>query len=302
MLLTPFRESTELDANVLAAYFIYSLPALLLVLAVTGRRGRPALRWAAGAAAALAAYGVAAVLWPTREPWLRSTGLIATVGLVGLGVFLFLILAVRRRIESALAAEKPAETEAPPAAPPLVGRRARLVIAMTAGIVLLWVGAGQIRSGWMISRPVAGLPAPLKIPAVWGAAQTPPAGCLAAFQRQSRSPFGPELRLSVAPCPPGGRKELLRGLIGPMARSLSGFEIQRVESWDGWYRGAYAVDFYYTRILPDKTDIPIIGTLVVLPGDRGQAMIWTLTSGDLSEWEPSRWDLARIARTWRGRW
>lgn len=302
ILLTPFRESTELDANVLAAYFIYSLPALLLVLAVTSRRGNPALRWAAGTLAAFAAYSVAAVLWPAREPWLRSTGLMATAGLAGLGAFLLLILAVRQRIELALAAEKPAGPEAPPAPPPLVGRRARRLIAVGAGIILLWVGADQIRSGWMVPWTVAGLPAPVNVPAIWEVSEAPPAGCLASFRRRSRSPFGTVLRLSVAPCPPGGRKELLRGLMEPMAQNLPGFGIQRVESWDGWFPGAYAVDFYYDQILPDKTDIPIIGTVVLLPGAGGRAMVWTLTSGELSEWEPSRWDQARIARTLRGRW
>jgi hypothetical protein len=228
--------------------------------------------------------------------------LIVTLGLAGMGVFLMLVLALRRRLESELAADQPAAPESPPSPPPLVGRRARTVLAVLAGAGLLWAGAGQLRSGWPVSRTIDGMPAAVRLPAVWVMADRPPAGCLAVFRRQSGSPFSPELRLSIAPCPAGGRKELLRSLLGPMAESLPGFGIQRVESWDGWFPGAYAVDFYYSRILPDKTDISITGTVLLLPGARDQAIVWTLTSGDLSEWEPSRWDLARIAKTLRGRW
>jgi hypothetical protein len=301
MLISPFVQSSELDAHLLAVYFAYSLPALVLGLVVTARWGTAAARWVAGILAAAAVHFPVAVLWPAREPWLRSTGLIVTLGLAGLGLFLLLVLAARRRIEAALG-QDPADAPALPPLPPLIGARARWILTGLAAAGLLWMGLHQLPQGWMVPRTGIGLPGAVDIPAVWQPAASPSAGCLAAFRRRPDSLFAPELRITREPCPAGGRKALVQRLLTVMSQSMPQLAVQRVESWDGWYPGSYAVDFSYNRMLPDRSEYPGSGTVVILPGAGEEAVALTLTSGDIDGWISARWDLARIARSLRGRW
>jgi hypothetical protein len=95
---------------------------------------------------------------------------------------------------------------------------------------------------------------------------------------------------------------LVQRLLTVMSQSMPQLAVQRVESWDGWYPGSYAVDFSYNRMLPDRSEYPGSGTVVILPGAGEEAVVLTLTSGDIDGWISARWDLARIARSLRGRW
>lgn len=102
LLFSPYRYSLELDANIVGLYLTCMLPALLFGVMIT-RPGRPGwFRWGAGAGCSLGLLFIAAWLWPGREAWLESSGLILTVGMAAFLLFLALIRTIKGRVAAAL--------------------------------------------------------------------------------------------------------------------------------------------------------------------------------------------------------
>jgi hypothetical protein len=289
LLFSPLVPSLDLDANAFALYLTYALPALALAIALTGRGETRAPRRCAGVAAAWALYLAAAWAWPWREAWLRSTGLLATGGIAGLGLALLLFREVRRRVEGAM---PPGGDDGGGA--PVVGPGAARVLACAAAAVLAALALFQASSGKFVPRAVPGLSRPLPLPAAWDAlgGASPAAG--AAFARRSAARPRPFLFAVPLKEGAGGAAPALSRVEADAKANLRGCDVFKREAWDRFLPGARALDYSFTNTAAGGAGAPFMATAAFLPVPGGGAVLLTLVDAPES-WQTRRWDLVRIA-------
>lgn len=299
LLFSPLVPSLYLDANVFAQYLAYALPALALALALTGPGAARPLRLLAGFVAAYALHLAAAFAWPWREAWLRSTGMLATAGLAGLGLALILFREARARVEEAA---PPSGTGlAAVAAPdemPVVGPRAARALACIASAALGSLALFQTVSGRLVPRGIPGLAFPLPLPAAWEAVRAPSAG-FCAFRRRSAAPVRPLLFAASQAGREGDVSAVLGRAEADMAAHLRQFSVFKREAWDRFLPGARALDFSFVNALAGGKDAPFMGTAVCLPCRGGGSLLLTM-SDSAESWQVRRWDLVRVAEAMRG--
>jgi len=291
-LIIPYRTSMEVDAHIVGLFLSYTLPAMVLGLAVTRPDGatRP---WAAvGVAAASALHLLAVVLWPGQEPWLRSSGMLWTCCIAGVGLFAVLLRAVRLRVEKVM---PEAVLDEQHAEAPLVGRRGVAVVSALGVLAVCAVAITQYRAGRLVDREVPGLPAPLPLPAAWRPLDTLPPGVAAGFTRSTVSVGPPVLMVELRESPEEGIDALLEGLLGETAASLTDFEVYRgPESWQRHLDGAVAVDFFFSSTQANGLALPMVGSMALLPVKDGPVVgVWLIAN--LHDFHARRWDLVMIA-------
>jgi len=291
-LIIPYRTSLEVDAHIVALFLTYTLPAMALGLAVARPGGVTWPRAVAGVAAAAALHLVAVVLWPGQEPWLRSSGMLWTCCVAGVGLFGALLGAVRARVERAMPDAVLAEDRA---AVPLIGRRGVAIVGAVAVLALCTVAVTQYRAGRLVAREVAGLQTALPLPAAWRPLDTLPPGEAAGFTRSTVSVGPPVLMVELRESPEEGIDALLQGLLAETAASLPDFEVYRgPESWQHHLDGAVAVDFFFSSAQANGLALPMVGSMALLPIEDGPVVgVWLIAN--LHDFHARRWDLVMIA-------
>jgi len=294
LLFTPYRQSLMLDANLVAQYFIYGLPALVLALAVSNPKGARSVNWAMGIAGAYGLHLLMICLWPWHEAWLRSTGLLGTFGIAGIALLLFLIRIGRERVEETLGArEGVTEPEH------LLGPRARAALTCTVAIVLGATAGTQIYYGRLLANRIPELSVPVRLPAAWTRVPAAPGVTGTVFLRRSVSLFNPMLLLEVRKNPKEAEQPFLDQLIRESSRTLPGFSVIKREDWGSYAIGATAVDFNFDyRFSASASPAPLIGTKLLLRDGDERTLVITLMD-TIQDWEERRWDLVRVAQAMR---
>jgi hypothetical protein len=284
---SPDGATAQIDWELFASTFAFTLPALVLALFATGRRRAGAL------VGALAAYGVhlgVTLGWQHHEAYLRSSGILGVAAAALFGAMGGGIAIARRRVE--------ASTEPDPAA----GAPAQASV-VTVPIALLGTGAlaGLVAFGWVLSvraRPVLhAIPdttASLSIPSAWAPASAAPPGL--AFRQPSSAGTtssillaGRDRLLGRAPA------EHLTHLVEQGTRNLPRFRAMRIESWERHAQGAWAVDYAFQQAQKDGTMLPVAGTTAVVPLDGDDVLVLTLLA-TFPDRDRLRWDLALAAQ------
>ena len=291
-LVIPYRTSLEVDAHIVALFLSYTLPAMALGLAVARPGGSNRLRMAVGVAAAAAIHLAAVVLWPGQEPWLRSSGMLWTCSVAGVGLFAILLRAVRLRVERLM---PDAVLDEDHSHAPLIGRRGAAVMGTIGALAVCAVAITQYRAGRLVDREVAGLPAALPLPSAWRPLDTLPPGVAAGFTRSTVSVGSPVLMVELRGLPEEGIDALLQGLLGETAASLTDFEVYRgPESWQRHLDGAVAVDFFFSSVQANGVSLPMVGSVALLPVEDGPVVgVWLIAN--LHDFHARRWDLVMIA-------
>jgi hypothetical protein len=155
----------------------------------------------------------------------------------------------------------------------------------------------QIRTGRLADRDVAGLAAPLPLPAVWRPLDTLPPGVAAGFTRSTVSVGPPVLMVEVREAPEEGIEALLERLLGETAASLTDFELYRgPESWQRHLNGAVAVDFFFSSAQANGISLPMVGSMALLPVEDGPVVgVWLIAN--LHDFHARRWDMVLIAES-----
>jgi len=281
----------EIDAHVVGLFLSFTLPAMVLGLALARPGGPGRGRAVAGIVAATLLHLVAVFLWPGNEAWLRSTGLMWTCLAAAAGLFAILLHAVRLRVEDVM----PGELVESATDQPMAGRRA-VVAATVLGVVTLCVAAVfQIRAGRLVDLELAGLGRPLQVPAAWYPSEVVSNEVKATLTRSSVTYFQPTLLVNLQENEDGGVEGLLDTAIEEAPNSLPGFEIYNgPESWQRHFDGAVAVDFFYSQQQADGSSAPMLGSLALLPLPEGQVVGLGLMS-TMSDFKARRWDLILMA-------
>jgi hypothetical protein len=299
LLFAPLRQSLYLDANVVAQYLAYALPALAMGLVLTGTGGMTFLRQLVGFASAYGLHLAAALAWPWHEAWLRSTGMLATAGLAGLGLAMILFRTGRTRVEEAVGQ---ADTEAAGGprldTMPVVGARSARALACAGAVVLGLLAFFQVVSGRLVLRSIPGFTRALPLPAAWEPSPNTPTSVNASFIRGSISLIRPLLLVTVHSGIPGSATAFLDRMAEEMAGTVRAFSAVRRESWDGAYPGALALDFSFEQVFSGGRSGPFMGTTVLLPVGRGEFLTITLVDS-CDSWQARRWDLVRTAAAMR---
>lgn len=293
-LVIPYRTSMDVDAHIIALFLSYTLPAMVLGLAAARSNGATRLWLAAGVASAAALHVMAVMLWPGEEPWLRSSGMLWTCCIAGVGLFAVLLRAVRLRVEAVM---PDAVLEGDRAQGALIGRRGVVVVALIGALAVGAVAIAQLRAGRLVDRDVAGLPAALPLPAAWRPLDTLPPGVAAGFTRSTVSVGPPVLMVELREAPEEGIEALLEALLGETAASLTDFELYRgPESWQHHLDGAVAVDFFFSSPQANGATLLMAGSMALLPVEDGPVVgVWLIAN--LHDFHARRWDMVLIAES-----
>ncbi len=282
-LISPYLRSLQIDANFIATYLSFLLPALVFVLGITSKGRGPVRRCVLAAGIAAAMQAAASALWPGREPWLRATGLGTTLVLAGAGLLVLLLRAMRGRVEEDLA--------------PARGTSRSRVAAAFAAIVAVALGAAavaQLRHGRMVPRTIEGLDQPLPVPESWTLVADHPAGALAVFSKSRAPGTGPRLSIRLDDVTDEGAVGLARRLAQEESRAAARFEPLGVSTLERFYPGAVALRYSYAP--PGAATASLLATAVIVPRQDGRALVLTLFDcATVDEWERLGWDLAWIA-------
>ncbi len=298
LLITPQRISLDIDAHAVATYLCHGLPALALGTAVSrpGALASP-WRWLAGLTSAYVLHLAVALSWPAHEPWLRSTGVLWTLGLAGIALLAGLTVLARGYVDATLPASiPPAAPEVSPAPrrPPWLPAAGVLAaMALTTGVT-----AWQAHVGRTIIRAVPGTPHRLGIPAPW---QPPPSpttratlGPHGAYLHTSLSEIRPLLLVSAVRAPGAAPGKLLAQQFAMAARMLSGMAASRPVPGGMTLPGAAMMDFAYDFPRRNGRSVRMSGTMAAVPAADGRTLLMSLAAMP-DEWADLRWDLARIA-------
>ncbi|MCA9816953.1 MAG: hypothetical protein H6677_04405 [Candidatus Obscuribacterales bacterium] len=99
-LLLPTVIELNLNANVLAIYLSYWIPALLFCFVLAWAEHRSALRWVVASAVAAGSFFVFNYFWPSHEAFLRSSEILKDCGVFFFGLLTYLLVIAIRRIEA----------------------------------------------------------------------------------------------------------------------------------------------------------------------------------------------------------
>ncbi len=290
-MILPYRTSMEIDANVVALFLSFTLPAMVLGLALTRPGGPHPKRALAGIVLATLLHLLAVVLWPGHEAWLRSTGMMWTCFAAAGGLFAILLRLVRRRVEEVM----PEELLASATERPLAGGRTVLAATVLGVVVLGAVALNQISTGRLVDLELEGLPRPLPVPAAWYPSETVFPEVDATMTRSSITFIQPILLVNAEQPGDGGVEGLLQEALEETQATMLDVEIYNgPESWQRHLDGAVAVDFFYSQPLADGSTVPMLGSLAILPVPEGPVVGLGLMSS-MSDFQSRRWDLILMA-------
>lgn len=277
LFIEPDRYSLLLDADLLVNYFAYGLPALVYGLL---RRSRLVQRAGAFALTWLLHFGLLAG-WRHGEPWLRSTGLLVTLGLAAAWLWVILIGRARDRIEAVAGEERTSRAPA-----------GRAWVAVGAAAIVLLVSYQSWRAR-MIPHELAGVSVPLQR---WW---VPAAGSADTFLGPGLDFTLPVLKVEVQPLAEQGAAVLLQSLVERATKEMIAFEVYRVERWDRHAAGVVSARFMFESPRAGGGTTPLIGSVCVVPIDPTRALV--LTVAHSTQDEDRIWDLAWIARAAAGK-
>lgn len=297
-MILPYQWSMELDANIVALYMAFAIPALVLGLLVTRPVGVTISRWLGAAIPATALHLTACFLWPGQEAWLRSSGMIFTCGAAGVGLFVLLIRSVRLRIEATMGQETQEKTSLREV---MLGSRAFTALIVAGALALGVVGFYQFQTGRLIQRDIEGMPCPLPLPAAWSQLEQAPPHVKAVFSRSTVSGGKPFLMVNIKERPEGGIQALLKTIVKDATQNLPDFEISRgPQMWDRYLTGALALDFFFSKPLAAGRFEPMLATIALLPLSEGDVLELVLVTNP-TDFEVRRWDLMLTAEALRDR-
>jgi len=298
-MILPYQWSMEIDANIIALYMAFTIPALVLGWLITRPGGITISRWLGASIVATSLHIAACFLWPGQEAWLRSSGMIFTCGAAGVGLFVLLIRNVRLRIESEM--DQTTQGEASEHKTILRSRMFTTLIA-AGGLALGVVAFYQFQTGRLIQRNIQGLPCPLSLPAAWSQLkQAPQQNVRAVFSRSTVSGGNPLIIIEVRNRPEGGTQALMETTVKDAAQDLPDFKISRgPQMWDHYLANALALDFFFSKPLADNRSEPMLATISLLPISEGDVLALALVTNPI-DFKVRRWDLILAAEALRDR-
>jgi hypothetical protein len=260
-LFTPDSWSLELDVNLLAIHLTYVIPALLLALLLTRPSAGRTARRATAFAAAFGALLLFLLLWPGEEAWLRSTGLIFSLGFVSIWGAFLLIRAARTRLSAS-------------GLVPVLEDRAAFVLALAFVVPLLILAVRQYSGGRVRMVEGANLTEPIPLSMAW--TRDPSSGSRAPVTFTRTGPAGIPSRLTLRSISreAASTGDILVERLRLAAAGRVGFEpIGNVRRLDRHLPGALATDYFFTRTLPDGRPLIQLATIAVLPRPEGQFLL-----------------------------
>ncbi len=299
LLYAPARSSLDIDYNLVWLWLGYVIPAMILAVGVVLSRRRFLLRCAGLLAGGLWMAGVL-LLWARNEFWLRATGLVHTLTVIGGIVFVLLVVGLRR----ILVPVEPEATEGdePRSAGERATTRARLwtIVSLTMVLATLSSVAGwQAVHGRLVSHTLPGATAPLWLPAPWVRESSAPPVVWALFSRRTFHCRRVLLFIGKREAGQESAKELTEKFLREGALVFPGFTpVGSLKPLDEVYPGGFIADFGFSRPLGGGLSGPAAGAMAVLPAARGQTMVLTLITS-LSDREQRRWELFMIAKALR---
>jgi hypothetical protein len=283
--IAPLHSAMVVDASLAVRYGTVLLPALILSLSIArnDNRVRQLLTWAL-AAGVTAALGL---IWPAREPWLRSTGTLFATGMIGLIVIAALAVRLRDELQSTIVTSA-AESDQSSEAPLLTWPELRMATAVVI-VVLSMVTVGRVVTERSKQFALSGSASHLRLPVSWTRANADIALNETRFERPSWSATPSTLLTKLhVQATDSSDLSLLRA-------ATSGTEIEpiKVERWERVARGAFAVDF---RVKGESDSLPGFGTAAVARLPNGDALLLTVmySSTEFAR----RWDVARALQAW----
>jgi hypothetical protein len=299
LLYAPARSSLDIDYNLVWLWLAYVVAAMILCLGVVLRRRS---RWLALSALPVAGLWIGSIvlLWARSEFWLRSTGLVGTLTVMGGLIFVLLVEELRRMLTTIESPVQQPEEETGDAKHVATRRRRWAAASLT--LVLLALGAtagGQALRGRLVPHTLPGAAGPLWLPSPWAQEPVAPPNMWALFSRRSIHCSKSSKLLLYIQKREGVTKEameLTEEVLNGAATFLPGFSRVTVpRSLDQSYPGGTITGFCFQQSRPGGQPEMVAGSVAVLPGPRGQALLLTLLS-PLSDYEQRRWDLFLIAR------
>lgn len=299
LLYAPARTSLEIDYNLVWLWLAYVIPAMILSLAVAlGQRSR-GLRLTALPVAGLWMGGVL-FLWAESEYWLRSSGVLPTLTVMGGLVFVMLVEQIRRTLAPPETVGQQGEGE-PSDANHKAARRGRwTTVSFAVVLLVLGTAAGwQVHRGRLVPHTLPGAAGPLRLLAPWVREKAAPQNMWALFSRRSiycsklsKLLLFIEKREGVTK----KSKEVAEEALAKGATFLPGFDrIGDLKSLDPAYPGGTIASFCFQQTLPGGQPELVAGIVAVLPAPRDQVLLFTVLS-PLPDHERCRWDLFLIAR------
>jgi hypothetical protein len=282
-LITPMNVSREVDVALVARYLSFVIPAFLISLVLISRSRR--LVRIAGFVAAILVHAVLAILWPEHEPWMRSSGVLSTVGIAGIVVLILLLVAVRNRLDALLSLREDID-----AGSPLVPWKELRVAGLAVIILLTLISVWQLHEGRMVPHEVGKPAVVVRLPAFWhDETIISDMSGLRQFVASTNEPFPPRLIVDVRSGETADIRTLLETTAVEVSQRLKGFKPTKLTRGDQFCPGALALDFEFEAHVANTT-FPAMGTIVVAPVRSGTVLIFTMvfTVGDRERrWDPA---------------
>jgi hypothetical protein len=288
----------QIDWDLLASYFAFALPALVLALVITRERPprRPVLAWSLGAVAGYALHLGVTLAWQHHEAYLRSSGILPLAGLALFATLGGAVAVARRRVEAAGPSETAEDSSQTSSEATSMVPRLLLVTGGFAALVAFgWV---QVVRAHPLEYALEGTAATLSLAPPWSPIAQPaqPAPNLAFRQPPSSSGTAPLLLVATSKVEVGTAQHLTH-LVEQGGANLQRFRASRIESWERYASDAWAVDYAFEQKQKDGTMLPIAATTAVVPLDptAGEVAVLTLL-GTFADRDRLRWDLALAAQ------
>lgn len=298
-LYAPARTSLEIDYNLVWLWLAYVIAAMILALAVAlGQRSR-GLRLTVLPVAGLWMGGVL-FLWAESEYWLRSSGLLSTLTVMGGLVFVMLVEQIRRTLAPPETVGQQGEGE-PSDADRKAARRGRwATVSFAVVFLVLGTAAGwQVHRGRLVPHTLPGAAGPLRLLSPWVREKAVPPNMWALFSRRSIYCSKLSKLLLFIEKREGVTKqaaEVAEEALTKGATFLPAFaRIGDLKSLDPAYPGGAIASFCFQQTLPGGQPELVAGIVAVLPAPRDQVLLFTVLS-PLPDHERCRWDLFLIAR------
>jgi hypothetical protein len=278
----------QIDWDLLASYFAFALPALVLALLVT--RGRRVPGWPLAGLLGLGLHLAVVLGWQHHEAYLRSSGILPVVAIALFGALGACIVLARRSVEDPVALDPAPGTGGDSIVP-----RVLLAAGVLAGLAVWgWIEAARARP---VAHALGATTVAVSLSEQWSLllSQPSPPPSLAFRQEPSGIARAPLLLVATNRLPGGGLKGYLTHQVEQGSASLPRFRALRIESWERFARDAWAVDYAFEQKQKDGSMLPVAGTTAVVPLDGADVLVMTLLA-TFPDRDRLRWDLALAAQ------
>ncbi|MGQ0643202.1 MAG: hypothetical protein ACT4P6_20855, partial [Gemmatimonadaceae bacterium] len=284
--IAPVHTGAMVDASLMMRQLAILLPAMMLGLAL-GQNAAGVRRFAWLALAFVTHVGLG-LLWPAREPWLRSTGAAFSTIAIAFIALLALALAVRDVLESEGSAGVATENSSHTAAPLVLWPELRAAVVVC-GVLLGSLAVTRIVAGRGKDVTIAGTQMALRLPVRWVPSVSDSARGERRFSHPSWSgtaaTLATQLRRGTADSTELG---LLREAIAQTG--VADVEALTLERWEHLSDATFALDFRVKRA-PDDGNAPGFGTAAVKRMPNGDALFITALYSSIDA--ARRWDIVR---------